>query len=452
MKIRWLLCCWLFVSAGFAEEVKPWKIMHREEIAKVWSGNPVGFAFLEKDGQLFAAFYSAEDKSMTVAQKKSPDAAWTFQKLPTKIGWDSHNYIAMAFDADDILHVSGNMHAVPLIYFRAEKPMDITSLRAHHRMLAQDTSKEALQKARENRVTYPQFFRSPDGTMIFTYRDGSSGNGVQIWNQYDRTTKTWKRFLDQPMFDGEGACNAYFQGPARDANGMYHVTWVWRDTPDAATNHDLSYMRSRDLVHWEKSDGTPLTLPVTRATGEVIAPLQNGEGLLNSHVRIGFDTENRVVVTYTRYDANKNNQLMQARLENGVWKTYQTTDWTHSWVFSGGGCLPGELGFGEVRVRNGKLVQYWNRKFEKSGEFELDPATLKPIGPAPKMPATPAACTKCENPQENQRVKTGGMIDSRNPNRRYLFAWETLPVNRDRAHDVVPNPSVLRMFVLEREP
>ena len=238
---------------------------------------------------------------------------------------------------------------------------------------------EELRQARENRVTYPSFMSSVDGALIFTYRDGASGNGSQLWNVYDPDSQTWKRFLDVPMFDGLGKCNAYFKGPVKGPDGWYHIAWVWRDTPDCATNHDLSYMRSRDLIHWENSQGKPLTLPVTEQTGEVVAPLKNGEGLFNPLVQIGFDTQNRVVLTYTRYDENMNNQIMQARLENGVWKYYQTTDWTHSWVFSGGGCIPGELSFSAVRPPSRRQAS------ARSPEYRRLPAYRKAIrdrGPA----------------------------------------------------------------------
>ncbi len=444
----------IFVSAAFSGEKvpEPWKTAKRENIAEVWSGNPVGFAFIQQNGFLFIAFYDGLDKKLVLGQKSlaSLDSPWSFKKLPTAIGWDSHNYVALAFDSENILHVSGNMHAVPLVYFRASKPLDIHSVESVHRMISADTTPDALRNGRENRCTYPQFLKNASGELIFTYRDGSSGNGSQIWNIYDTETKSWRRFYDVPMFDGEGECNAYFLGPKIGPDGWFHMAWVWRDTPDCATNHDLSYMRSRDLIHWEKSDGTPQILPVTRSNCEVIAPLQNGQGLLNSHIRMGFDTEKRVIVTYTRYDENQNNQLMQARLEKDGWKYYQTSDWTHSWIFSGGGCIPTELSFGEIQTVNGRIQQFWNRKYEKSGAFILDPVTLKPVGRASASPALPSECLKSENPQENQRPKRFSLIDANNSGRMFLFAWETLPVNRDQPHGVVPKPSTLRMFILER--
>ena len=451
-----VVCFCVGLSFAFAgetvEPAKPWEIVKREDIAKVWSGNPVGFAFKMHENFLFIAFYDGEDKKMVLGQKdlSQENSAWTFKKMPTAIGWDSHNYVTLEFDSENYLHVSGNMHCVPLIYYRASKPLDIQSVEVVNRMTATGLSPEELRSARENRCTYPTFLKNAAGELIFTYRDGSSGNGIQIWNIYDVKTRTWRRFMDVPMFDGEGECNAYYCGPLLGPDGFYHLAWVWRDTPDCATNHDLSYMRSRDLVHWEKSDGSPQVLPVTRSNSEVVAPLKNGEGLLNPLVRLGFDAEQRVIITYTRYDENKNNQLMQARRETDGWKYYQTSDWTHSWVFSGGGCIPTELGFSGVECINGKLEQYWNRKHERSGRFFLDPETLKPTGPVPPGSRLPNECRKCENPQENQTPKRASVTAPNDPDRMFYFAWETLPINRDRPHPVVPVPSTLRMFELKR--
>lgn len=50
---------------------------------------------------------------------------WQFKRLPSKLGWDRHNYIAITMDVEGYLHMSGNMHAVPLVYFRITKPFDI---------------------------------------------------------------------------------------------------------------------------------------------------------------------------------------------------------------------------------------------------------------------------------------------------------------------------------------
>ena len=50
--------------------------------------------------------------------------------------------------------------------------------------------------------------------------------------------------LDVPLTDGQGLMNAYQSQPTLGPDGWYHLYWVWRDTPDCSTNHDLSYMKS----------------------------------------------------------------------------------------------------------------------------------------------------------------------------------------------------------------
>ena len=108
---------------------------------------------------------------------------WTYHVLPQQTGWDSHNYITMAVDDAGQLHLAADMHVVPLVYFRTTTPGDIRSFQRIDRMVGD----------LESRCTYPRFLRGPDNALLFTYRDGGSGNGNQIYNRYDVGTQTWRR-------------------------------------------------------------------------------------------------------------------------------------------------------------------------------------------------------------------------------------------------------------------
>jgi hypothetical protein len=136
------------------------------EISKVPSEFPVGFSLLTTPDRQYAAYYDAE-RHMTVAARPLDSSAWTYQKLPSQVIWDSHNSVTMALDSAGDLHVSGNMHCVPLVYFRTAKPGDITSL-----------TPAKMTGVLEDRVTYPRFFKDHEGRLIFTYRRGGSGNGI----------------------------------------------------------------------------------------------------------------------------------------------------------------------------------------------------------------------------------------------------------------------------------
>src|SRR5262249_53223687 len=153
------------------------------------------------------------------------------------------------------------------------------------------------------------------GNLVFAYRDGSSGSGNYIFNTYNLATRTWSRLINTPLIDGQGIYSAYPVGPILGPDGYYHLVWVWRDTPDAATNHDLSYIRSRDLVSWQTAGGTALALPIRFGTGPVVDPVPAMGGMINNNTKIGFDAQMRPIVAYHKYDAAGNTQLYDARFE-----------------------------------------------------------------------------------------------------------------------------------------
>lgn len=101
---------------------RPFKIHPRGvlDIAPVVSDFRVGFSLLAAVDRQYVAYYDAE-RNMTVTSRAYHSAAWTYQILPSKVGWDSHNSVTMGIDPDGHLHVSGNMYVDPLVYFRTAK-------------------------------------------------------------------------------------------------------------------------------------------------------------------------------------------------------------------------------------------------------------------------------------------------------------------------------------------
>lgn len=426
-------CVNVAISATSVEEVA--------EIAPVWAGHPVRFALLTHGRRQFVAFYDAK-RQMCVATRKLDEDEWQIVRLPSRIGWDSHNYITMAVDANDCLHISGNMHCVPLIYFRTSKPLDITSFEQIPAMIGKE----------EKRCTYPRFIRGHDGRLIFVYRNGSSGNGSRYFNVYDPKTRRWKRLFDVPLFDGQGQRNAYFVGPVRDKAGIFHVCWVWRDTPDCNTNHHLSYTRSKDLVNWETSDGRRIELPITFENAEVIDPVPPGGGLLNGNTKIGFDAQGRVVIGYHKFDADGNTQIYNARREASGWKIYQTSDWDTRWAFGGGGSIKFPVKLSPVMVGpDGNLAQYFRNPKNGSGNWRLDPVDLKPVVRVPSLKPMPAEISRLESKRPGMQVRTAADLGKPpRPGTRYILRWETLPPNRDRPRKgEPPKASMLRVYKLK---
>jgi hypothetical protein len=423
------------------------------DVAPVWAGHPVGFSLLSTPGRQLAAFYD-DQRRLTLASRKYSERSWHFVRLPETIGWDSHNYVTMAMDDDGFIHLCANMHSSPLVYFRTSKPGDIESFERIPAMVGKD----------EARCTYPSFFRGPGRSFLFTYRSGSSGNGEQFYNVYDHRTQTWKRLIDEPLTSGEGKMNAYFTGLRTYEDGYYHLAWVWRDHGGCETNHDLSYARSKDLVHWEMSAGRPLKLPITLATAEIVDPIPIKAGLINGGVAIGFDSKKRLVISYHKYDEHGNNQVYNARLEHGTWKIYRTSAWDYRWEFSGGGSIVFEIRVGPVVVeKDGRLSQTYQHVKYGSGKWILDEATLTPmrVGEGANGRVGDSAderrTSNVQHPTSNVQLPMpgDGQLQARTahdsgssgePGVRYVLRWETLGPNRDRPREgPLPPPSMLRL-------
>ena len=425
----------LMISGAAAETVA-----QSIPVEPVWSGHPVGFCLLTKPPYQFVAYYDAQ-RRMSVARRSLDSTQWNITKLPSTLGWDSHNYVTLALDRDGHIHVSGNMHCVPLVYFRSTKPLDATTLVRVPSMVGN----------REQRTTYPVFLRDRAGALVFRYRDGGSGNGDDLYNVYDEKTHSWQRLMSEPLTAGLGRMNAYCSVPERGPDGRFHIVWVWRDTPDCATNHDISYARSDDLVHWTDARGRPLKLPITVETGDIVDKVPPGGGLINVNRELGFDHAGRPVVSYHKYDARGDLQVYVARHDGESWKIVQVSAWKdYRWNFSGGGSIQVEVTVGAVRPVGGGRLALNYRYPRGSGTWILDEQTLRPI-PGAKAPVeprpVPAPFLKRESDFPGMQKRSRPDSGEPPPGLRFALTWETLGTNRDRPRDPpLPEPSMLRVI------
>ncbi len=421
-----------------------YRITARSAIDSVPSWFPVGFCLLTHAGQQTIAYYNAKHE-MIVARRGLSDNTWQKVSLPSKVGWDSHNYITMAVDANGDLHLSGNMHCVPLIYFRTRTPGDITTFER-----LPMTGKE------EQRCTYPRFLQDADGNLVFMYRSGGSGNGRRFFNVYDPAIKHWRRLLDCPLFEGQGKRNAYPNGPGKGPDGLFHVVWVWRDTPDCATNHHLSYARSRDLKTWQTAAGKPVPLPfLLEHSGTWVDPIPPRGGIINGCEKLAFDSRNRPVVSYHKADGNGNMQIYVARFEDGQWRTRPVTSWDKPIVFGGGGAMPfiGIRVSGLKRLDPDRLYLGYRHRDYGSGRIVLNDATLEPVDEPVSVPReTPPELHRPTTVFDGIRVKLAGDLGAEpDADTKYMLRWETLGANRDRPRKPpLPPPSTLELITLTR--
>jgi hypothetical protein len=293
----------------------------------------------------------------------------------------------------------------------------------------------------------------PKGEFIFHYRQGWSGNGYEVYNVWDAGRQEWTRMLDIPLIDGLGERNAYMQGPVAGPDGLFHLIWVWRETPDCATNHTLSYARSKDLIHWESIDSKQVALPITLEMKELwVDDTPPGGGLLNPGIRLSFDHSGKPFIGYHKYDGRMNTQLFIARHENGAWSKQQVTNWDFPWNFQGGGSIEVELSIDTPKpLKNHQIAFGYHRKDVGDKVLVLDAKTLNIVSEETYTYPFPEEINIVESDIPRMRVNT--QFDSGKPadGQRYMLRWESLPPNRDRKPEGdLPPPSMLRLYQLYR--
>lgn len=415
-------------ATGEREADLPAVVLEAVNVDTIWSAVPVRFCLLTHGDTQYVAYYDSERRMAVVQRNLSEPAFRDKTVLPSTQGWDSHNSITMAVDRAGHVHVAGNMHVDPLVYFRSTKPGDIRTL----------VKVASMVGSQEQRCTYPRFLKDPNGRLVFSYRDGSSGSGNSIFNVYDEKTATWSRLLDTPLTDGQGKMNAYATDPIPGPDGLYHMSWVWRDTFDSATNHDLSYARSKDLRHWQSASGQAIRLPITPdQKALVVDPIPPGGGILNGMGQIGFDRKGRPILSYHKYDKAGHSQVYVARFESGAWKVQQITAWDFRWDFGGGGSLPStEHAVSVAAVElwgDDQLAVRCGAKGVGSSIILLDEQTLRPCGKAAAVSQFPRELTKVTSTFPEMRVNWFTDIgEPADPATRYVLRWETLPANRDK--------------------
>lgn len=273
----------------------------------------------------FASFY-ASDGALVLGRRELPAGPWASQRTHYRADVnDAHRTAAIAVDGQGILHVAWDHHNNPLNYARG---VAAASLELGPR--------EPMTGRHEDRVTYPQFLRLPDGDLLFFYRDGRSGRGNLVLNRYTVRTRTWTQ-LHASLIDGEGQRSAY---PAMtiDAHGVLHLGWVWRESPDVATNHDLCYARSADGgVSWTTSTGAPLAVPFTAATAEYALRLPEGRSLMNPPALAADSAGRPILANYWCPEGSDIPQYHVVHHDGSRWRTLQVTRRTTPFTLGGTG-------------------------------------------------------------------------------------------------------------------
>lgn len=296
-----------------------------------WAANSVNTVIFRKNSLVtfgntqYISFYNA-DGYVVVGKRTSGAKTWQLRQTQYRGHTaDAHNTISIMTDGAGYLHLAWDHHNNPLNYCRSVQPGSLEM-----------TDKTPMTGKAETSVSYPEFYKMPNGDLLFFYRNGASGKGNLVMNRYNVHTKQWTQLYDN-LIDGEGARSAYWQA-CIDSRGTIHISWVWRESPDVASNHDLCYARSLDGGQtWEKSTGEKYTLPIRAATAENACTIPQQSELINQTSMYADAQGHPYIATYWREAASKVPQYHLVFNIGKEWKVQNLGFRTTAFSLSGAG-------------------------------------------------------------------------------------------------------------------
>ena len=300
------------ISEGFAESHVNAVIFRRNSISSY-------------KGHQYVAFYDGE-ANVIFAKRKLESNVWEIHKTQYKGNVkDAHNSISIMHDGDGFLHMSWDHHNDTLRYAVSLTPETIKM-----------GEKKSMIGKTENKTTYPEFYKLETGDLIFLYRDGSSGNGNLVMNHYDLKSKMWKR-VQSNLIDGEGERNAYWQ-MCIDELGTMHLSWVWRETGNVATNHDICYAQSNDNgKSWKRSTGEVYDLPINEKNAEYVMRIPQNSNLINTTSITADQSGSPFISTYFMSEIDQVTQFKVLFKLNGEWKSSTVSKRRSDFILGGGG-------------------------------------------------------------------------------------------------------------------
>jgi hypothetical protein len=311
---RYLISTFCIASAiSVSAQVKP--ITSLTDVDSGWANTSVNTVVFRKNSLVsykntqYIAFYN-QQQFIVIGKRKSGDKKWQLKQTTYKgNAADAHNTISIIADGAGYLHMAWDHHGNPLNYCKSKTAGSLEL-----------TDKLSMTGTKEQKVTYPEFHKLPGGDLIFFYRDGQSGQGNLVVNRYSIQTKQWTQ-LHANLINGEGQRNAYWQA-CIDTRGTIHISWVWRESPDVASNHDMCYAKSSDGGKtWETSTGKKYQLPITAATAEYAVIIPQKTELINQTSMYADALGNPYIASYWREQGDSIPQYHLTYKNSSGWTT-----------------------------------------------------------------------------------------------------------------------------------
>ena len=284
-------------------------------------------------GWQYIAYYDW-NRHVCVGRRKLPGGAWEIARLvdyhysySKNQENDTHNVISMGLSKNDgTFHLAFDHHGGPLHYRVSDK-----NILDHPEKVkwASFLFKPVINYLEEGKpvpvITYPAFISTPQGDLLFAFRNGISGNGDCLVGRYDGSTGKWEN--PHIYISGQGdytdpfaglskTRNAYLNGFSYDRNDQLHISWTWREIVSSFGNRDICYAYSKDNgSSWynDKNEevasynGIAELKPINAFTPNIVVKdLNRGWGMMNQQSQaVDNDLKPHIVMYHRKSPSNK---------------------------------------------------------------------------------------------------------------------------------------------------
>ncbi|MBN2165109.1 MAG: BNR-4 repeat-containing protein [Marinilabiliaceae bacterium] len=289
-------------------------------------------AIMTFNGYQYITYWN-KDKQVCMARKQLPDGKWESIALTGYMSTydlgDNHYNISFGICKNDgTIHLSFDHHNDEMNY-----RVSVEGLASRP-----DTSKWSAESFNPvqnyleagvvlndtkfaGAITYPRFITKPNGDLLFECRTGWSGDGDSHLWEYSGTTHSWLYIGQYLHGRSDGMPNGYVNNCGY-INGLHytpggtrlHVSLVWRDSPDANTNHDICYAYSDDDGRtWYNTAGNLIGTTGSADVSKLLNLYSNGFKILTVGQNRGLiNQEGQAVDTKGRI------HILQSYMKDGV--------------------------------------------------------------------------------------------------------------------------------------
>lgn len=292
---------------------------------------------LSYNGYQYTCFWNT-NRHVILARRQLPSGSWNKIEISTYANTvnDAHNTISLGICPNDgTLHIAFDHHGSDLHYIKS-----VDGLVTNPTSVAWATSSfnawtSNLGNTKVTLVTYPRFITEPNGKMLFEYRYGTSGSGDQMLWEYDNGTWT---SIGKYISGIQDSINAYPHGLEYQGTRL-HMTWCWRETPDASTNHDLFYAYSDDNGRtWKNNTGATVATTgssfITKSSSGIkVWTINQNRGLINQeHMTVDNAGRVHVLLSHMPDSQADDSDFTRARTKSQFFHYWRNTNgtWTRN--------------------------------------------------------------------------------------------------------------------------